>query len=122
MNSRRTSILIAVLIALICYAQCGPYVYWWYFPKSTPYACGGVTWCANVVAPYALRASGITSYPTVSDSYTAWGANSDTTVLVRCTPISSTSVSVTVTASSPYSSSASYWSNRVKNYIQSVSC
>lgn len=91
-------------------------------PKNTPSKCGGVTWCARVVAPQALKASGLTYYPTVTDSYTAWGANSDTTVLIRCTPIGSYDVSITVSASSPYASSASYWAGRVKNYIQSTYC
>jgi hypothetical protein len=65
-SSTRTNILVVVLIALFCYAQAGPYVYWWYFPKTIPSGCGGVTWCGNVLAPYALKASGITSYPTIS--------------------------------------------------------
>ncbi len=113
-------IILVFGISMGLYAS--PSVKWKSFEVGAPPQCGGPTWCATVVAPTAIRASGLSMTPTVVDPFTAWGSNSDTTVVVKCSVNPNGGMNVTVFSASNNAQSSGMWRDDVSMHMLGVGC
>ena|SRR3989338_6947725 len=114
--------MLFVLLTLSVGALAAPSVEWKSFEVATPPMCGGLSWCATVVAPHAIRVSGFSSNPTVVDHYSAWGSNADTTVVVKCTLNPSGHMSVTLFSASDNAQSSGMWKEKITSIMLAANC
>ncbi len=102
-------------------ANGAPFGQWRTFKTGRPAQCGGINWCASTGAD-AMRATNLTSHPTREGQLSVWGANSDTLVVVVCTPLDNNTMSATLFAASDSQQNAKSWADQVQTKMKGIGC
>jgi hypothetical protein len=102
-------------------ADGAPFAQWRTFKTGRPAHCGGINWCASTAAD-AMRGTNLTSHPTREGQLSVWGANSDTLVVVVCTPLDANTMSATLFSASDSQQNAKSWADQIRSKMQGVGC